>query len=30
LHTTRTELVKVRRELAGHKTKLLRVNRKPR
>lgn len=30
LHTTRTELIKVRRELAGHKTKLLRAKRKNR
>jgi two-component system, NtrC family, sensor kinase len=28
LHATRTELVKVRRELEGHKTKLLRAKRK--
>ncbi len=28
LHKTRTELIKVRRELDGHKTKLLRVKRK--
>jgi len=28
LHSTRTELIKVRRELAGHKTKLLKANRK--